>query len=493
MDTSAPSQNSTYEAVIGLEVHAQLTTAAKAFCSCSTTFGAQPNVNVCPICLGHPGVLPVLNENLVAFAVRMGLATNCQVRRVSTFSRKNYYYADLPKGYQITQFADPICHDGYVEIETEQGAKSIGITRIHMEEDSGKSIHDLDIDTLVDLNRAGVPLIEIVSEPDIRTPQEAYQYLQQMRQILIYLGICDGNLEEGSMRCDANISVRRRGAAAFGTKREVKNLNSFRNVEKAIEFEINDQIALLERGEQVVQQTRMWDAGAQKTKVMRTKEQAHDYRYFPEPDLGPVVVDHDRLEELRRSIPELSLAKKRRFMAQYHLPEYDAAILVDEQDVAAYYEDACGSLASASPDGYKLVSNWIMTEVLRIMGERKCTISEVGLTSRQLSSLIDVITDGTISSKTAKEIFPEMLASGRTAQEMVEERGLKQVSDPAALSALVDEVIRGNPDNVQKYKSGKTNLLGFFVGQVLKASGGTANPSMVTQLMKDALESATAP
>jgi aspartyl-tRNA(Asn)/glutamyl-tRNA(Gln) amidotransferase subunit B len=493
LETSAPSPNSAYEAVIGLEVHAQLTTASKAFCSCSTTFGAQPNVNVCPICLGHPGVLPVLNENLVAFAVRMGLATNCQIRRVSTFSRKNYYYADLPKGYQITQYADPICHDGYVEIETEHGAKPIGITRIHMEEDSGKSIHDLDIDTLVDLNRAGVPLIEIVSEPDIRTPQEAYQYLQQMRQILIYLGICDGNLEEGSMRCDANISVRRRGATVFGTKREVKNLNSFRNVEKAIEFEINDQIALLERGEKVVQETRMWDAGAQKTKVMRTKEQAHDYRYFPEPDLGPVVVDHGRLEEFRRSIPELSLAKKRRFMAQYHLPAYDAGILVDDQDVGAFYEDACASLANSTPDGYKLVSNWIMTDLLRIMGERKCDISEVGLTSRQLASLIDVITDGTISSKTAKEIFPEMLGSGRTAQDMIEERGLKQVSDPTALSALVDDVIRTNPDNVQKYKSGKTNLLGFFVGQVLKASGGTANPPMVTQLMKDALESATAP
>lgn len=448
-------------------------------------------MNVCPVCLGHPGVLPVLNEHLVAFAVRMGLATNCQIRRVSTFSRKNYYYPDLPKGYQITQYADPICHDGHVEIETESGTKSIGITRIHMEEDSGKSIHDLDIDTLVDLNRAGVPLIEIVSEPDIRTPQEAYQYLQQMRQILVYLGICDGNLEEGSMRCDANISVRLTGSTAFGTKREVKNLNSFRNVEKAIDFEINDQIALLEGGGQVVQQTRMWDAGAQKTKVMRSKEQAHDYRYFPEPDLGPVVVDHERLEELRRTIPELSLAKKRRFTEQYHLPAYDAAIFVDDIDVATYYEETCRLLASPGAETYKLTSNWIMTDILRIMGERKCSVNDVGLTPRQLASIVDVIADGTISSKTAKDVFPDMLGTGRTAHELIEERGLKQVSDPSALLSMVQNVIQNNPDNVQKYRDGKTNLLGFFVGQVLKASGGTANPAMVTQLMKEALESST--
>ncbi|MFM8770542.1 MAG: Asp-tRNA(Asn)/Glu-tRNA(Gln) amidotransferase subunit GatB [Candidatus Kapaibacterium sp.] len=491
MDTSAPSPATKYEAVIGLEVHAQLTSASKAFCSCSTTYGAQPNVNVCPVCLGHPGVLPVLNENLVAFAVRMGLATNCQIRRESTFSRKNYYYPDLPKGYQITQYADPICHDGHVEIEAESGTKSIGITRIHMEEDSGKSIHDLDIDTLVDLNRAGVPLIEIVSEPDIRTPQEAYQYLQQMRQILVYLGICDGNLEEGSMRCDANISVRLIGSTTCGTKREVKNLNSFRNVEKAIDFEINDQIALLEGGGQVVQQTRMWDAGAQKTKVMRSKEQAHDYRYFPEPDLGPVVVDHERLEELRRTIPELSLAKKRRFTEQYHLPAYDAAIFVDDIDVATYYEETCGLLASPGAETYKLTSNWIMTDILRIMGERKCSVNDVGLTPRQLASIVDVISDGTISSKTAKDVFPDMLGTGRTAHELIEERGLKQVSDPSALLAMVQNVIQSNPDNVQKYRDGKTNLLGFFVGQVLKASGGTANPAMVTQLMKEALESST--
>ncbi|MCX6140892.1 MAG: Asp-tRNA(Asn)/Glu-tRNA(Gln) amidotransferase subunit GatB [Candidatus Kapabacteria bacterium] len=477
-----------YNAVIGLEVHAQLNTASKAFCSCPTEFGAQPNVNVCPICLGHPGTLPVLNRNLVSFAVKMGLATNCSIREASTFSRKNYFYPDLPKGYQITQYADPICHNGFVEIETDAGVKHIGITRIHMEEDAGKSIHDLDIDTLVDLNRAGVPLIEIVSEPDIRSPHEAYQYLQQIRQILIYLGICDGNLEEGSLRCDANISVRPDGQKEFGTRREVKNLNSFRNVEKAIEYEINSQIETLVEGKTVVQQTLMWDAGAQKTKLMRSKEEAHDYRYFAEPDLVSVVVDEQWRNQIHATLPELALAKKRRFIQQYGLPAYDAGVLVDDVDVARMYEDTCGHLEPASPEAYKLVSNWTMTEMLRIMGERKCGIDEVGVSSTQLSSLINAITNKKISSKTAKEIFPDMVGSGRTADEFIDERGLSQISDEGALKTMVDEVVRNNPDNLKKYISGKTNLFGFFVGQVLKASGGSANPTIVSSLMKDALE-----
>ena len=432
----------------------------------------------------------MLNENLVAYAIKMGLATNCSIRERSTFSRKNYYYPDLPKGYQITQYADPICYKGHVEIETEQGVKQIGITRIHMEEDSGKSIHDLDIDTLVDLNRAGVPLIEIVSETDIRTPQEAYLDLQQMRQILVYLGICDGNLEEGSMRCDANVSVRPIGQQAFGTKREVKNLNSFRNVEKAIEYEIDAQIAAIETGGTITQQTLMWDAGSGQTKVMRSKEQAHDYRYFPEPDLGTVVVSDEWLASLRTTLPELALQKKRRFVADYGLPVYDAAILVDEASVATYYEQACGALKAPSAETWKLVSNWIMTELLRIRGEKKCEIGEVGITSDQLASLVDVIADGTISSKTAKELFPDMLGSNKLAAEFIEERGLRQVSDVSVLQAMVDDVIRANPDNLTKYKDGKTNLLGFFVGQVLKASGGSANPSIVTELMKGALDAA---
>lgn len=480
-----------YEAIIGLEIHAQLKTASKAFCSCPTTFGASPNVNVCPICLGHPGTLPVLNRNLVAYAITLGLATNCQIRPTSTFSRKNYFYADLPKGYQISQFEDPICYGGSVEIETDDGVKRIGITRIHMEEDSGKSIHDLDIDTLVDLNRAGVPLLEMVSEPDIRTAREAYLYLQQVRQTLIYLDICDGNLEEGSLRCDANVSVRKIGETRFGTKTEVKNLNSFRNVEKAIEYEITRQIEVLESGGKVIQQTMQWDAAKQQTKVMRTKEQAHDYRYFPEPDLGPVVVDDIWKEQLRAALPELGLARKRRFIAAYGLPAYDAGILVDDVAVAEYYEETCAYLGTSEQDAYKAVSNWIMTELMRIMGQRKCGIRDTGCSPQQLASLVMAVQRDVISNKTAKDIFPTMLETGKTADVIIEEQGLRQVSDTSAIKALVDKVLADNPDNLEKYRSGKTNLFGFFVGQVLKASGGSANPSIVSSMMKEALDGST--
>ena len=479
----------TYEPVIGLEIHAQLKTASKAFCACPTTFGAKPNVNTCPICLGHPGTLPVLNTHLVEYAVRMGLATHSSIRETSTFSRKNYFYADLPKGYQISQYEDPICYDGYVEIEMEdETTKRIGITRIHMEEDSGKSIHDLDIDTLVDLNRAGVPLIEIVSEPDIRSPREAYLYLQQLRQILVSLDICDGNMEEGSLRCDANISVRPVGQEKFGTKTEVKNLNSFRNVEKAIEYEIQRQIQVLEEGGTIIQQTMAWDAGTQTTKVMRTKEMAHDYRYFPEPDLPPVVVDEVWKGALADTLPELGLDKKRRFREQYGLPAYDAGILVDDVALADYYEQAVSHLTDATTDTYKQVSNWMMTEILRIMGDKKIGVSQVGLSPLQLASLVNVVANGTISNKTAKDIFPDLLGSDRTAEKIVEERGLQQVSDEGALRTIVDEVLAANPDNVQKYREGKTKLLGFFVGQVLKATGGSANPGIAADLMREALD-----
>ncbi len=481
----------TYEAIIGLEVHAQLKTSSKAFCACSTTYGAMPNVNVCPVCLGHPGTLPVLNRNLVEWIVKMGLATNCHIRERSSFSRKNYFYSDLPKGYQISQYADPICYGGSVEIETEEGPKHIGITRIHMEEDSGKSIHDLDIDTLVDLNRAGVPLIEIVSEPDIRTAREAYLYLQHIRQILVYLDICDGNLEEGSLRCDANISIRPVGQTTFGTKTEVKNLNSFRNVEKAIQFEIARQIALVEGGAAVQQVTMLWDASRQETRVMRSKEQAHDYRYFAEPDLVHVVVDEPWKQRLHSALPELGLAKRRRFVSQFSLPAYDAAVLTDDAEVAAWYEASCAHLNAQGPEAYKAVSNWIMTDVMRIMGQNKVSISNAGLSPEQLASLVDVVQDGTISSKSAKDVFAAMLGTTKTASELVQELGLRQESDEGLLRQLVEDVLRDNPDNLEKYRGGKSNLLGFFVGQVIKRSGGSANPALVTSIMKEALEQPT--
>jgi len=502
--------NNKYESVIGLEVHAQLLTKSKAFCSCSTIFGAEPNTNTCPICLGHPGTLPSFNKNLVEFAVKIGLATNCKIRKKSTFSRKNYFYPDLVKGYQITQHNDPICYDGYIEIgdivempkqvwydssenlrsdieNSNSGRKKIGITRIHLEEDTGKAIHDLDIDTLLDYNRSGVPLIEIVSEPDIRSANEASKYLQELKRILMYLGICTGNMEEGALRCDANVSVRLKCESAFGVKVEIKNMNSFRNVEKAIEYEINRQIDLLEAGEKIVQQTRMWDGQQQITKAMRTKDISSGYRYFTDPDLLPVVVDENWLEQIKAELVELPLARKDRFVIEYNLPFYDAKVLVEDKNVADYYEEVCSKLSVKNDKNYKLISNWLMTEVLRLLTERNVGITDLGLRSELVAELVELFSTDVISSRVAKDIFSEVL-EGISPKFIVERDGLSQVSDTSAIEEIVKRIIANNSDSVDKYRAGRTNVLGFFVGSVLKESGGKANPKVVTDLMKKYLE-----
>jgi aspartyl-tRNA(Asn)/glutamyl-tRNA(Gln) amidotransferase subunit B len=491
----APDILNSYEMVIGLEVHAQLLTKTKAFCGDSTTFGAEPNTNTSPLTLGHPGTLPVLNKEMVEFTIRMGLATNCSIRPVSMFARKHYFYPDLPKGYQISQYDDPICYDGHIVIEYETSAKEtvmkrIGITRIHLEEDAGKSIHDLDLDTLVDLNRAGVPLIEIVSEPDIRSAQEAVAYLMQIRQILLYLGICDGNMEEGSLRCDVNLSVRKKGAEQYGTRAEVKNMNSFRNVEKAIQHEFVRQIGIVEVGEKVIQQTRMWDAGEGVTRPLRTKERAHDYRYFPEPDLPPVHVDSAWIERVRAGLPELALARKQRFIHEYGLPSYDAAILTVERDVAQYFEDCCHALAEHNKERFKLVSNWLMTEVLRILSERKISIAEFGVPPHAIAELVELFANDIINSKVAKDIFPDVIA-GQSAKTIVEERGLAQVSDTGLIIEIVDRILAENQSEVEKYKSGRKNVFGFFVGKALALTKGKANPKVVTHLLQERLDASS--
>jgi aspartyl-tRNA(Asn)/glutamyl-tRNA(Gln) amidotransferase subunit B len=481
--------NEHYEPVIGLEVHCQLLTKSKAFCSCSSRFGDDPNSNVCPVCLGLPGSLPVLNKNVVDFTIRMGLATHCTIAPVSVFARKNYFYPDLPKGYQISQYEEPICTGGWVEIELEDGrSKKIGITRIHMEEDAGKSIHDLDVDTLVDVNRCGVPLIEIVSEPDLRSPREAYLYLYKIRQLVTYLGICDGNMEEGSLRCDANVSVRKKGEIQFGTKTEVKNLNSFRFVERALEYEIQRQIDLLENGEQVVQETLLWDANKSIVVPMRTKEEAHDYRYFPEPDLVPVRVDQEWVEEVRKTLPELPTERRNRFVNEYRLPKYDADVLTAEKDLADYFESVVQHLALKTDETFKLASNWTMTDVLRVLKERRIEARDFPAPPHYLAEIINLIVDGTISGKIAKDVFEEMLASQESPKAIVEKKGLMQVSDVAAIEKVIDEILAKNAEQVATYLGGKQQVFGYFVGETMKAMSGKANPKIVNELLKRKFE-----
>lgn len=476
--------NKKYEAVIGLEVHAQLLTKSKAFAAVSSEYGGAPNSQVTPLCLGHPGTLPVLNENLVRYIIKMGLATHCNVSEKSIFARKNYFYPDLPKGYQISQYDTPICHGGHIDIELDDYEKTIGITRIHMEEDAGKSIHDQDpYHTLVDLNRAGTPLIEIVSEPDLRTPQEAYAYLSKIKQIVQYLEICDGNMEEGSLRCDANVSVRPRGQEEFGTRTELKNMNSFRNVERAITYEIERQIELIEEGGVVVQKTLLWDPNKLQTREMRSKEEAHDYRYFPEPDLPPVVITEELLNGIKNELPELPDVRLERFMNQLGLSREDAMVLTENRQLADYYERILKKLNHP-----KAVANLILTEVLRVLNEQSIAISEFPISPGRISELIRLKLDDKVNSSAMQTIFNEMLKSDQSATELAKSLNLIQVSDSGFIEPIIDEVITANPDEAQRYREGKKALIGFFIGQVMKKSQGKANPKQVRELIAKKLE-----
>jgi len=474
-----------FETVIGLEVHAQLKTRSKIFCGCSTEFGRPPNSNTCPVCLGLPGVLPVLNRRVVEFAIKLALATDCRINGRNIFARKNYFYPDLPKGYQISQFDLPIAEHGRIEIEVEDRRRTIGITRIHMEEDAGKLIHDeREPLSYVDLNRTGVPLLEIVSEPDLRSPAEAAAYLRKLHAIVRYLDICDGNMQEGSFRCDANISLRPKGQAEFGTRTELKNMNSFRNVQKALEYEERRQRDLLLDGEEVVQATLLWDADQGVSLPMRSKEEAHDYRYFPDPDLVPVMVDEAWISEVRAGLPELPLARKNRFISELGLPPDDAEVLTSSRELADYFEQAL-----AAYPGAKKLGNWIMTELLRALkGEEGIDIGACPVTPVGLARLLTMVDEGLISGKIAKTVFEEMMLSGADPDTVVKEKNLVQVSDEGELVAIVRAIIAAHPAQAEQFRAGKTKVLGFFVGQLMKETKGKANPQMANELFSQELQ-----
>jgi len=475
--------NQKYEPVIGLEVHAQLLTKTKLFCSCSTKFGNNPNINVCPVCLGHPGVLPVVNKTAVKFAIMMGIATNCKINRHSIFARKNYFYPDLPKGYQISQYEEPLCENGIIKISRKDGSeKYIRIKRIHLEEDAGKSVHDKSDSTLIDVNRCGVPLIEIVTEPDISSPEEANLYLMKIKQLVQYLEICDGNMEEGSLRCDANISVRLKGDTKLGIKTEIKNMNSFRNVERALEYEINRQIDCLEDGEEIIQQTLLWNAELEQAFSMRTKEEEHDYRYFPDPDLTPLFIDENWLSDIKESIPELPDSRLNKFINSYSLPQYDAEILTQDKKIADYYE-----LVVENSRDYKLASNWVMVDIMSVLNSKNISIKEFTIQPENLSKLISLISNNTISNKIAKDIFQIMLETNQDPETIIKEKDLVQISDEKIIKDIVNNVIDSHSEQLNEFLSGKDKVIGFFVGQIMKQTKGKANPQMVNKILLNEL------
>jgi aspartyl-tRNA(Asn)/glutamyl-tRNA(Gln) amidotransferase subunit B len=486
LTTLSPETLAKYEPVIGLEVHVQLVTRSKIFCRCSTHFGDPPNQNTCPVCLGLPGALPVLNREAVTMATKAALALNCRINSRSRFARKNYFYPDLPKGYQISQYDEPLSGDGWIEIEVSDMKKRVGITRVHMEEDAGKSLHEGFADsgekTYIDLNRSGVPLIEIVSEPDLRSPEEAYDYLTRLKTLMLYLEVSDCNMEEGSLRVDANVSVRKKGATTFGTKTEVKNLNSFRFLQKALAYEVERQVEVLENGGEIFQETRLFDSREQRTYGMRSKEFAHDYRYFPEPDLLPLVVTEEWKEDVRQTLPELPQARESRFETEYALPRQDAALLTASRATADYFEQTAKACGEA-----KLAANWVLNDLSYLLQENGKSILESPVTSGNLAGLINLVAKDTISGKMAKDVLAEMFRTGKTADHIVSDKGLEQITDPDKLAAIAREIIAANPNQAEQYRQGKTATIGWFVGQVMKATRGQAQPQMVQEVLKKEL------
>ncbi len=476
-----------YEPVIGLEVHVQLKTLSKIFCSCSAQFGGAPNSQVCPVCLGMPGSLPVLNDQVLEYAARLALALNCRINPRSVFARKNFFYPDMPKAYQISQYEEPFCEDGYMEVTVDGRTKSIGITRIHLEEDAGKSLHAESFvgknETLIDLNRSGVPLLEVVTQPDFRSPREAAEFLIRLRELVVFLGICDGNMEEGSLRCDANVSLRPLGEEKLGVKTELKNMNSFRAVERALEFEIHRQELVLDTGGRIRQQTLLWDTARNVAVPMRTKEQAHDYRYFPDPDLTPIVPSPAFIEEVKRRMPELPAAKRRRFVAEFSLREYDAEVLTESPALAAYFEKAAAAVSDK-----KALANWVMGPIMRALNEKGCAPDELVMTPDFLVELLTLLEEDKISSTTAKQVFDECLASGKSPRTLVEEHGLLQISDEGAVQQAVEEVLAAFSKDAEDYLAGNEKAFGFLMGKVIRAMGGKAAPALVNRLLRQALE-----